>query len=85
MKLILSPEAAKQLAQLPKPTQKKAHKQFSLLLTNYRYPSLRTRKMGGENKFEARIDIHYRFTFTVEEEMIYVLIIGPHDTGLGKK
>lgn len=85
MKLTLSPEATKQLVQLPKPTQKKARKQFGLLLTNYRYPSLRTRKMGSENKFEARIDIHYRFSFIVEEETIYILIIGPHDVGLGKK
>ncbi len=85
MRIILSPQAAKQLADLPKPIQKKAHKQFTFLLINYRYPSLRTKKMAGENKFEARIDIHYRFTFIIEEEIIYVLIIGPHDKGLGKK
>lgn len=81
----LSPEAAEQLADFPKQVQKKAHKQFSFLLINYRHPSLRTRKMGGENHFEGRVDLHYRFTFIIEEENIYILTIGPHDEGLGKK
>ena len=70
---------------LPLNIQKKADKQFIFLLTNYRHPSLRTRKMGDKGLFEGRIDIHYRFTFQVEEENIYILIIGPHDIGLGKK
>ena len=41
--------------------------------------------MGGANIFEARIDIHYRFTFQIAGEEIYILTIGPHDLGLGKK
>ena len=85
MKLIIAPEAAEQLSELPKQIQKKANKQFAFLLSNYRHPSLRTRKMGSADYFEARIDIHYRFTFQVDGENIYVLIIGPHDVGLGKK
>ena len=70
---------------LPSSIQKKADKQFLLLISNYRHPSLRTRKMGSTDTYEARIDIHYRFSFQVEGEEIYVLIIGPHDVGLGKK
>ena len=85
MRVTFSPEAEEQLADLPKSIQKKAHKQFTFLLSNYRYPSLRTRKMSGENRFEGRIDIHYRFTFLVGEEDIYILIVGSHDKGLGKK
>ncbi len=85
MKLTIAPEAAEQLVKLPKQIQKKANKQFIFLLTNYKHPSLRTRKMGGSSIFEARIDIHYRFTFQVEGEDIYILIVGPHDVGLGKK
>lgn len=77
--------ADKGYKKLPFNIQKKADKQFSLLLSNYRHPSLRTGKMGGNNIFEARIDIHYRFTLQVEGEDIYILIIGPHDAGLGKK
>lgn len=85
MKLTIAPEATEQLSKLPKQVQKKANKQFTFLLLNYRHPSLRTRKMGGANIFEARIDIHYRFSFQVEGENIYILTIGPHDVGLGKK
>lgn len=85
MMYTLSPEAAEQLAKLPKQVQKKVHKQFSLLLINYRHPSLRARKMGDGNTFEARIDLHYRFTFIVDGENVYVLTIGMHDAGLGKK
>lgn len=77
--------ADKGYKKLPFNIQKKADKQFFLLLSNYHHPSLRTRKMGGGKIYEARIDIHYRFSFQVEREEIYILIIGPHDTGLGKK
>ena len=41
--------------------------------------------MGGQDSFEARIDLHYRFTFKIEEDKIYILTIGSHDEGLGKK
>lgn len=70
---------------LPLNIQKKADKQFTFLLTNYRHPSLRTRKMGVASIFEARIDLHYRFTFQIETKDIYILTVGPHDVGLGKK
>lgn len=41
--------------------------------------------MSGSSNFEARIDIHYRFAFQMEADIIYILVIGPHDEGLGKK
>lgn len=85
MKITIAPEAQEQLSKLPKDIQRKANKQFTFLLSNFRHPSLRTRKMGGSNMYEARIDIHYRFSFQVEGENIYILVIGPHDVGLGKK
>lgn len=85
MKITLAPQAADQLSKIPKHIQKKANKQFTFLMGNYRHPSLRTSKMGGTDIFEARIDLHHRFTFQIEGEDIYVLTIGPHDTGLGKK
>lgn len=77
--------AEKDYKKLPLNIQNKADKQFIFLLTNYRHPSLRTRKMGSADVYEARIDIHYRFSFQVGGENIYILIIGPHDVGLGKK
>lgn len=41
--------------------------------------------MGGGEIFEARIDIHYRFTFEITQDTITLRTIGPHDIGLGKK
>lgn len=85
MNITVTPEAKKRLLKLPLNIQKKTEKQFTFLISDYRYPSLHTRKMGGGDVFEARIDIHYRFTFQVDGENIYILTIGPHDTGLGKR
>ena len=77
--------AEKDYRKLPFPIQKKADKQFVFLTTDYHHPSLRARKMGSGNIFEARIDLHYRFTFMIEGENVFVLTIGMHDEGLGKK
>lgn len=85
MRLVIAPQARRQLAKLPKSIQKKAWRQFNFLLTDHRHPSLRTKKMGGRDSFEARIDIHYRFTFQIEGSDINVLTVGPHDVGLGKR
>ena len=85
MKLIFSPKASRQIRKLTLIIRKKLYKQASILLINPRYPSLRTKKMTGEDKFEARIDYHYRFTYKIENEEIWILNIGPHDEGLGKK
>lgn len=85
MILNLTKATDKAYQKLPLNIQKKTDKQFELLLSNYRHPSLRTRKMGSADIFEARIDIHYRFTFRIAGEEFYILTIGPHDVGLGKK
>ncbi len=85
MTVKLTKAAEKSYGKLPLNIQKKMDKQITLLISDYRHPSLRTRKMGGSGDFEARIDIHYRFSFQVEGEDIYILTIGLHDVGLGKK
>ncbi|HBQ50742.1 TPA: hypothetical protein DD690_02035 [Candidatus Daviesbacteria bacterium] len=85
MILKFAKSAEKNYRKLSLNIQKKADKQFELLLTNYRHPSLRSRKMGKGDVFEARIDRHYRFTLQVLEGEMYILTIGPHDEGLGKK
>lgn len=85
MILKITKQAEKSYNKLSLIIQKKADKQFEHLLLDYRHPSLRARKMGGGDKFEARIDVHYRFTFTIDGENVFVLTIGMHDEGLGKK
>jgi mRNA-degrading endonuclease RelE of RelBE toxin-antitoxin system len=85
MRLNFSRQAEKQFRKLPDYLKKKARKQFHFLLDDYRHPSLRTKRMEGLTRFEARIDRHYRFTFEVFENEIFILSVGPHDEGLGKK
>ena len=85
MTVKLTRAAEEEYKKLPLNIQKKTDKQIALLLSNYRHPSLRTRKMGGSGLFEARIDIHYRFSFQIAGEEIFILTIGPHDVGLGEK
>ncbi len=63
MNIIVTPEARKRLLKLPLNIQKKAEKQFTFLISDYRYSSLHTRKMGGADVFEARIDLKYLRTY----------------------
>jgi len=85
MTIRFSNKARRAYKALPASLQKKADKQFLHLRNNYRHPSLKSRKMSGLPYYEARIDYHYRFIFSIEEEMIHIVALGPHDTGLGKK
>ncbi len=85
MNIVLTEEADKNYRKLPARLQTKTDKQFLHLLNNRRHPSLRTKKMTGGDCFEGRIDYHYRFTFIISAETIFILSIGPHDEGLGKK
>ena len=65
--------------------QKRFNAKLTILVENPRHPSLRTRKMSGSGVFEARITIHDRFTYQVVNNEVWLLTIGPHDEGLGKK
>ena len=84
MKIHLTKQAESSYRKLPLQIKKKVDKQLALLLSNYRHPSLRARKMGGTGHYEARVDRRYRFTFVVDDEEIFVLTVGPYDEGLGK-
>lgn len=75
----------KQYKKLPLQLQKKFTKQLKLLLQNYKYPSLRAKKMSGYNTYEARLDRHNRFVYMISNQEIWFIAIGPHDEGLGKK
>lgn len=86
MRVILSDPVKRRIPKLPVNIQRKLEKQLAFLIEDVRHPSLHARKMTGDaNKYEARIDYHYRFTYDVFDDMITILAVGPHDTGLGKK
>jgi len=65
---------------LPKEIRKKADKQIKLLAENFRHPSLNCKKIQGrESIWEARVDFHYRMTFEIISDIIFLRSIGNHD------
>jgi mRNA-degrading endonuclease RelE of RelBE toxin-antitoxin system len=82
---VLSKNAHQQLQKLPRNIQRKFLKQLNFLLQNQKHPSLRSRKMSGSDKYEARIDRKNRLTYLSQKGEILIITIGPHDEGLGKK
>ena len=79
------PKFKKQYKKLHPTLKQKFTKQLTLLLENPRHPSLKARKMSGTEDYEARLDKHNRFIYTVVHDEIWFYAIGPHDEGLGKK
>jgi len=85
MNIVFSPQAKKHIRKLPVSLRKTLYKQLTLLSENARHPSLRVKKMSGYPYFEARLSRHYRFVFDRVSGAIWIIALGPHDEGLGKK
>ncbi len=70
----------KQYLKLPPPIRKKVDRQLRQLIQDMRHPTLQAKKMvNHEDIWEARIDIHYRMTFTFEREVITLRRVGTHE------
>ena len=66
--------------ELPAPIQKLFEKKLQIFMQNLRHPSLRVKKLQGfENRWEASINMFYRFTFEIHKEHYLFRRIGPHD------
>ena len=84
MKLVRTESFKKDFQKLPLPVQEKFARKIRLFMENSKYPSLRVKKMKGyKNRWEASIDMFYRFTFEVHPEYYLLRRIGPHDDVLG--
>ncbi len=71
----------KDFAQLPSPIQKLFDKKLGLFMQNIKHPSLRVKKLQGfENRWEASINMFYRFTFEIHADHYLFRRIGPHET-----
>lgn len=80
MKLQPTERFRKDYEGLPQRLQRRLEKALGLLLQNPRHPSLQIKKMKGyENRWEARVTLHCRFTFTVEGDTYVLLPVGTHD------
>ena len=85
MNAVTTPKFKKAYDKLPQALKKKTKKAINFLKQDLFYPSLNTKKMRGSDLWEARVDKHYRLTFSKGEDAITLLTVGPHDEGLGKK
>lgn len=80
MKIIRTDVFKKDYQRLPKATQEKFENKIKLFLDNIHHPSLRVKKMKGhKNRWEASIDMFYRFTFEIHSGYCLFRRIGPHD------
>jgi len=83
MNIVRTEVFKKDFGQLPKRVQEKFVKKFRLFMENIRHPSLRVKKMEGhKNRWEASIDMFYRFTFEIHDDFYMLRRIGPHDNVL---
>ncbi|MFH0932718.1 MAG: hypothetical protein V1832_00170 [Nitrospirota bacterium] len=82
---ILRTEAFKEdYKRLPK-TAEKFDEKIKLFINVISHPSLRVKKMKGhKNRWEASIDMFYRFTFEIHRDYYLLRRIGPHDYVLKK-
>jgi mRNA interferase RelE/StbE len=80
MKLRPTERFAKDYARLPQRLQDRVDKALGLLLENPGHPSLQIKKIKGhENRWEGRVNLLYRFVFSIERDAYLLLRIGTHD------
>ncbi len=80
-----TPRFVEDYESLPERLQRRADRALDFLLRDFRHPSLRAKKMGGERDpegrdiWEARVTDAYRFTFAIEGDTYVLYRVGPHD------
>lgn len=64
---------------LDPPVRDKVDAFLQVLAVDVKHPSLKVRKMVNRTDiYEARVDLHYRVTFTIIENAIYLRRVGTH-------
>lgn len=83
MNLYYSELFADKVKELPQEVRRVLKKKLELLLENPRHPSLRTKKIRGQDRiFEASITMEIRMTWEYTEDGILLRNIGEHDKTL---
>jgi len=81
MTILRSKTFAKDFKRLPQNIQQKAERQLRMLVTDWRHPSLSSKKMKGHpDIWEARVDYHHRITFQITQDTLVLRTVGAHDT-----
>jgi mRNA interferase RelE/StbE len=80
MKILRTDAFKEDYKSLPEIVRRKFDKKIKLFINNRSHPSLRFKKMKGhKNRWEASIDMFYRFTFEIHQDYFLLRRIGPHD------
>ncbi len=80
MKIVRTDAFKKDFIALSRNIQKTFEEKIKLFMLDIKHPSLRVKKMKGhKNRWEASINMFYRFTFEKHEEFYLLRRIGPHD------
>lgn len=80
MKVQPTERFAKDYERLTQRLQQRVDKALGLLLENPAHPSLQIKKLKGqENRWEGRVTLHYRFIFTIAEDIYILLRVGTPD------
>lgn len=69
----------KDYKKLPDAKRKKVDKAIRQLKTDRQHPALNIRKMVGVEKWEVRIDYHYRMTFRMYSGVVELSRVGTHE------
>ena len=79
MKIRHTPIATKAFANAPAQIQKAFLKQAGFLVQNLNHPSLHAKKYDeANNQRQARVNLDWRFYFTIEGDTYVILDIIPH-------
>ena len=80
MRIVRTDSFKKDYQQLSLQVQQMFDRKIGLFMENRNHPSLRVKKMQGyENRWEASINMFYRFTFEIHNDYYLFRRIGPHD------
>ena len=86
MPVRLSRRFLKAYDRLPVRIQTKVDKAVELLDANPRHPSLQAKPIHhAPGIYECRVDQNYRLTYErLEEDILYLRVVGPHDETLAR-
>lgn len=60
-------------------TRKKVDRLLRYMVNDLGHPGLNTKKMGGTDIWEVRVDRHNRMTFYIVDDIIILRKVGPHN------
>ena len=85
MRVEVTSRFAKHYHRLPSKVQAQVKKAIGYLKEDWHHPSLRVKKVRGKKDlWEGRVTRFYRLTFTIEEGVIFLETVGPHNKAFKK-